>query len=236
MKILVCAFAFDEGEKIKRVIGRTLAARKKSKYKYDFMVADDGSKDRSLDDIPSDVILLRNKKNMGIGFMMKRVFQYCVDNNYDIIVAMSGNDKDEPKEIDDLLSPIIKSGYHFVQGSRFLGNYGNMPTYRVIATKIVHPLLCGIAARKMLTESSNGFRAFKVDILKDENINWNQDWLNQYQLEPYLLIKSIRCGYKHMEVPCTKIYPTKKTTKMKPFISWWNMVEAPIYLMFGIKK
>jgi dolichol-phosphate mannosyltransferase len=118
--------------------------------------------------------------------------------------------------------------------SRFLGKYGNMPFYRIIATKL-HPMLVGFVAGKKLTESSNGFRAFKLSLLSDDRIQWREDWLDQYQLEPYLLIKAIQCGYKHVEVPCTKVYPTKGTTKMS-FISWWHMVEPVIKLMLRIRK
>jgi len=39
----------------------------------------------------------------------------------------------------------------------------------------------------------------------------------RYELEPYLLLKTIRLGYRHGEVPVTKIYPKHELgyTKMR---------------------
>jgi len=205
------------------------------------MVMDDGSTDGSLSGPGLDgVIILRNETNQGIGFAMKKVFQYAIDNNYDILGIQAGNDKDDPLEFPRLIDPIVKGEADFVQGSRFLpgGGYGNTPAYRIVATKIVHPLLFSVAVGKRLTETTNGFRAFRVSLLKDERINWRQDWLNKYELEPYLMYKVIKLGYKHAEAPCTKVYPPHHLgyTKMKPFSGWWSIMRPIVYLGFGIKK
>jgi dolichol-phosphate mannosyltransferase len=152
---------------------------------------------------------------------------------------MAGNNKDEPREIPRLVQPIVEAGYDLVQGSRFLpgGGYGNMPRYRVLATKL-HPFLFSLAARKWVTESTNGFRAFRTALLRDPRIDWRQPWLDKYELEPYLLFKAIRLGYRTTEAPVTKIYPPKKLgyTKMKPIIGWWSILRPVVYLGLGLKK
>jgi dolichol-phosphate mannosyltransferase len=58
-----------------------------------------------------------------------------------------------------------------------------------------------------------------------------------YELEPYLLFKAITLGYRHSEVPVTKIHPPQLGyTKMRPFIDWWSILRSVIYLGFGMKK
>jgi hypothetical protein len=113
-----------------------------------------------------------------------------------------------------------------------------MPAYRVLATRLIHPLIFSIAARKRVTESTNGFRAFRTAILRDPRIDWRQDWLDRYELEPYLMLKAIVLGYRHVEVAVTKIYPPHKIgyTKMRPFIDWWSIIRPIVYLGFGLKK
>ena len=39
-------------------------------------------------------------------------------------------------------------------------------------------------------------------------------------------------GYRHTEVPCTKIYPPRKlgNTKMKPIVGWWDILR-PVFLL-----
>ena len=77
--------------------------------------------------------MLRNPTNQGIGAAMKRVFQYAIDHDYDVLVIHAGNDKDDPLEIPALLAPLENGAADFVQGSRYLGGggFGNMPAYRV---------------------------------------------------------------------------------------------------------
>jgi dolichol-phosphate mannosyltransferase len=233
MRVLAAAFAYNEGEKIRRTIARHPADRS-----YDLLVHDDGSTDGALDDTPADVIVLRNPVNQGIGAAMKRVFQYALDHDYDVVVMQAGNDKDDPLEIPRLLEPLLNNTADFVQGSRYLGTFGNMPAYRVVATRIVHPLIFSLAARKRVTESTNGFRAFRTAILRDPRIDWRQEWLDRYELEPYLMLKAIRLGYRHVEVAVTKIYPKHALgyTKMRPFIDWWSITRPVVYLGLGLRK
>jgi dolichol-phosphate mannosyltransferase len=235
MRILAATFAFNEGEKIRRTL-----ARHPSPRTYDLLVVDDGSTDGSLDAVDPRVIVLRNPTNLGIGASMKRVFQYSIDHGYDVLVIQAGNDKDDPLEIPRLVEPIASGRADFVQGSRYLdgAGFGNMPSYRVFATRVVHPLVSSLAARKRLTESTNGFRAFRTAILSDPRIDWRQPWLDRYELEPYVLVKAIRAGYRHCEVPVTKIYPKRELgyTKMRPIVDWWSILRPVIYLGLGIRK
>jgi dolichol-phosphate mannosyltransferase len=235
MRVLAATFAYNEGEKIRRTLARHPADRA-----YDLLVHDDGSTDGALDAVEPGVIVLRNPINQGIGAAMKRVFQYTLDHGYDVLVIQAGNDKDDPLEIPSLLAPLQNGTADFVQGSRYLGGggFGNMPAYRVFATRVVHPLIFSLAARKRVTESTNGFRAFRTAILRDPRIDWRQDWLDRYELEPYLMLKTIRLGYRHVEVAVTKIYPPHRLgyTKMRPGIDWWSIIRPVVYLGLGLKK
>ena len=75
-------------------------------------------------------------------------------------------------------------------------------------------------------------------MLQDPRIDWRQAWLDKYELEPYLLLKAIRLGYRHREVPVTKIYPTGGVsyTKMRPWIDWWSILRPVLYLGLGLRK
>jgi dolichol-phosphate mannosyltransferase len=235
-KILVATFAYNEGAKIRRTLSRHPASRA-----YDLLVMDDGSRDGALDGAELDgVIVLRNAVNEGIGAAMRRVFEYALSHKYETLVIQAGNDKDDPLEVPRLLEPILKGEADFVQGSRFLpgGGYSNIPFYRVLATQFVHPTLFSFAVGKRLTESTNGFRAMRTSLLDDPRINWRQNWLNKYELEPYLLFKAIKLGYRHSEVPVTKSYPSydKAYTKMKWVTGWWSILRPIFYLWLGLKE
>src|SRR5687767_10750453 len=60
-------------------------------------------------------------KVVGVGATIRAGLEFVrAQKKYDIIVWMAGNNKDEPKEIPQLLDPICDEGYDFVQGSRYL--------------------------------------------------------------------------------------------------------------------
>ena len=236
MKILVAAFAYNEGVKIQRTLQKFPRERN-----YDLMVVDDGSDDHSLDNAAEfQARVLRNEKNLGIGASIKMMLNYARANDYDIAVIVAGNDKDNPAEIPRLLDPIINAGYDFVQGSRYLpgGNFGNMPFYRQLATRYMHPWLFSVIAGRRITDSTNGFRAIRLAILKNPAMAFEQDWLNQYELEPYLFYQAIKLGYQVKEVPVTKIYPPKALgyTKMKPLTGWWSILRPLFLLGLRLKK
>jgi dolichol-phosphate mannosyltransferase len=233
-RVLTATFAYNEGDKIRQTL-----ARHPPTPAYDLLVVDDGSTDGALDGVDPAIIVLRNERNLGIGASMKRVFQYALDERYDVLVIQAGNDKDDPLEIPSLVEPIVRDAADFVQGSRYLGGgrFGNMPLYRVFGTRVVHPLVFSLAAGKRVTESTNGFRAFRTALLRDPRIDWRQAWLDRYELEPYLLLKAITLGYRHREVPVTKIYPAHQLgyTKMRPFVDWWSILRPVVYLGLGLK-
>lgn len=242
MKVLVSPVAFNENVKIERVIERFINSC--VYQEADCLVVDDASTDETTEIInrfkDKNIKTIKHTRRMGVGAAIRTAIHYATRNGYDVLVIMAGNDKDNPDEIPRLLDPIIKGKYDFVQGSRYKGHNGvggDMPYYRKIATKL-HPWLFSLITGKKITDSTNGFRAMRLSMLKDPKINMEEDWLNNYELEPYLFFKAITLGYKVTEVPATKIYPAKKLgyTKMRPIVGWWSILKPLIYLALGIKK
>jgi len=204
------------------------------------VVVDDGSRDGSPETARAlGATILSLGKTQGVGAALRKGIEYALTAQYDIMVIIAGNNKDDPQEIVKLLIPIASEGYDFIQGSRFKkgGHYGNMPFYRIVATRI-HPLLFSIVSGTWVTDSTNGFRAFKVALFQDTRINLWQQWLDQYELEPYLYYKVITLGYRTKEVPVTKIYPPKELgySKMKPIVGWWSILKPLFLLGLGLRQ
>lgn len=235
-RIVLVTAAYDEEQKIGEVIRRIprdVVDR--------VLVIDDGSTDQTAQvarDAGAEVVSLGAV--LGVGYALRCAYEHALEEEVDIIVTIAGNNKDDPDEIPRLLDPICDDGRDFVMGSRFLegGGYGGeMPFYRKLATRL-HPRLVGFFCGKKITESTNGFRAFRASILQDERIDLHQDWLDHYELEVYLLMKVLMLGYETTEVPCTKIYPPKKLgqTKMRPVVDWWKILRPVFLLGFRIRE
>jgi dolichol-phosphate mannosyltransferase len=234
-RILLIAPAYNEEEKIGEVVRRT-----PRDIVDTVLVVDDGSTDRTPEVAAQQgAEVIRLGTLLGVGAAIRCGFQHAEDGTYDIAVVIAGNNKDSPEEISRLLDPICDSGFDFVMGSRYLpgGAYGgDMPFYRKFATRL-HPLLVGLLSGRKITESTNGYRAMKVSILSDPRINLHQAWLDQYELEVYLLIKLLRLDYKCTEVPVSKIYPPRRigNTKMRPVLDWWKMIKPILLLGFSLR-
>ncbi|MFT5208271.1 MAG: dolichol-phosphate mannosyltransferase, partial [Candidatus Omnitrophota bacterium] len=230
LKVLAAPIAFNEEKKIisvfKRFEGVTAADK--------IMLMDDGSTDNTrsvIEGMGYEVLTQAQRK--GVGSAIRTLIYYAIKEGYDVLVILAGNDKDRPIEMTRLIQPIEDDGYDFVQGSRYLpgGDFGNMPFYRQLCTRFVHPILFSMISGKKITDSTNGFRAIRLSAFKDKRINVDQNWLDQYELEPYLFYKFIKLGYKVKEAPVTKIYPPKALgyTKMKPITGWWSILR-PLFI------
>jgi len=222
--------AQNEEARIGRVVERTIASAVDA-----VVVVDDCSTDATAAVARSrGATVLSHTRRQGVGASLRTGIEYARNAEYDIAVILAGNDKDDPAEIPRLLDPICDERFDLVMGSRYLPGGacgGDMPLYRRLATRL-HPWLMSRFSGKRLTESTNGFRAFRLSLLDDLRINLRQRWLDTYGLEVYLLWKTIKLGYRHAEVPCTKIYPRRNEsyTKMRPVTDWWSILR-PVFLL-----
>lgn len=237
-KIIAILPAYNEEKKIGRVVSG-IKEEVEPGLIDTVLVVDDGSTDNTAEDAKNaGCKVIKKSKNAGVGAAIRTGIDYALEHNFDIVLIMAGDDQDLPIEIPRVLEPIIKDDYDFVQGSRRL--YGkrviNMPHFRRLTTKI-YSFVFDFLVKTSVTDATNGFRAFKLGVLKDKRINLWQDWLNTYELEPYLFYKVISCGYKVKEVPVTKKYHEFEAyTKMVPIRDWWRILRPIIFLRLGIKK
>lgn len=240
--VVLCPIAYNELVKLENAIQRFLNSPIRDRV--DYVIIDDGSTDGTTSMINAfqdqGVSAVRHDVRRGVGAAIRTAIHFARAKGYRTIVIMAGNDKDDPNEIPLLLSPILDEGYEVVQGSRYLGGArigGDMPLYRKWATRL-HPFLMSLLTGIHVTDSTNGFRAMQLSIFDDPEINIDQDWLNAYELEPYVLYKAIKRGRRFKEVPVTKIYPPRELgyTKMKPVSGWWSILRPLVFLGLRIRR
>lgn len=206
----------------------------------EIVVVNDASTDGSEKSLLGQgITLLSLQKRSGPGTAIRKGIDYGLEKKFDAFLVFATNGKDNPEEIPRLLDPLLDNRADFVQGSRYLSAGGgeNMPWHRVWGVR-AFTFLFSIFTQKRITDATNGFRAFRKELVADKGIDLWQDWLNGYPLETYLFVQAIRRGYRVMEVPVTKTYPKEKKnyTKMRPFLDWWHYFKPVIYVSFGIRK
>jgi len=235
-RIIAIPPAYNEEGKIGRVVSKI-----PRNIVDEILVVCDGCTDNTqIEAENAGAKIISHRERKGVGAAIRSGIEFAIKQKYDIIAILAGNDKDDPSQIRDLVCPIIRKGFNYVQGSRYLpsGECGKLPFHRRVGTRL-YPILVYVFTGYKMTDVTNGFRAFETKIFDDKRINIWQEWLDGYELEYYLLLKVIKLGYKIKEVPVRKIYPqTSKYheyTKARPLIDWMRALRPLIYLAFGLR-
>jgi dolichol-phosphate mannosyltransferase len=234
-RTLVIIPVFNEGEKVRKVLSAF-----PPDAPWDVLAIDDGSTDEVPEVIAAAGVRgLRNERNRGIGYSIRRGLHHALENGYEFVVVMAGNGKMQPSEIPQLLKPLEEGRADYVQGSRYLagGRTDHLPRFRRFAIPVFTWIVRTATGFKG-TDVTCGFRAYRTALLRDPQVNVDQDWLDRYELEYYLHYKAIRLGWRMAEAPVAMLYPEsgKNYSKIKPFVSWWQMVRPWVFLMLGLKK
>jgi dolichol-phosphate mannosyltransferase len=190
--------------------------------------------------IPIPVSIIRRQNRCGVGSAIRAGIDYAIRKNFDVAVIMAGNGKDQPNEISRLLMPILKEQYDYVQGSRFLngGKRVKNPFLRGMFSRL-YPVAWSLLTKSKCTDVTNGFRAYKLSLFNDQQIDISQSWLDGYELEYYIHYKALTLGYRTKEVPVSKIYPFRHKggySNISPLHDWWQIVGPLLYLKAGVRK
>jgi len=185
------------------------------------------------------VSIIKNPERKGIGYAIREGYEYALSHNFNLIIVMAGNGKDDPREITRLTEPIIRGDYDYVQGSRFLpgGRREKTPLLRGIFSRSF-PFFWTLLTGVHCTEVTNGFRAYKASILQDSRIDVWQPWLDGYELEYYLHYKALTLRYRFTERPVTKTYShvgRKGYSHISPFRDWWQIIGPMFLLRLGVR-
>jgi glycosyltransferase involved in cell wall biosynthesis len=196
--IFIVIPAYNEGERIKKVINELQGLGYKS-----IVVIDDGSKDNTFEVLKSikGIHVLRHIVNRGQGATLQTGTDYALTQNPDFIIHFDADGQHDTADIPAILET-LKNGSEMALGTRFHSSKKaqNIPLSKVITLKlgtIVTWIISGI----MLTDTHNGFRAFKPEAAKVVKITLDRF---EHASEILDLVKIKKLKYK--EVPVTIKY------------------------------
>ena len=233
-RVAVVVPAYNERGKIGdvvRKVPRRFAGR--------IIVVDDASSDGTADEARAagaDDVLV-HPVNRGVGAGIRTGLMHAKAAGCEFAAILSGDDQHEPDELDRVLTPLFAGEADLVQGSRWLpgGATPGIPQDRRWLTRL-YARIFRIASGFPSTDGTNGLRAFKLSLLDDPRIRLDQPWLDRYELEPYLLFQTVRCGYRIREVPVTVRYHARGTTKMRGMRDAWRIFRPLLFLRLGWKQ
>ncbi|PCD75930.1 glycosyltransferase family 2 protein [Pseudothioclava arenosa] len=211
----------NEGEKIRAQLRAFAAAG----LPVDLVMADGGSSDGSLDGgilAECDARALLVKTGPGkLGAQLRMAYAWCLQEGYAGIVTMDGNGKDDVTHVRRFLAA-LEAGADYVQGSRYApgGAAINTPRDRSFGNRMIHAPILSLAARRRLTDTTNGFRAYSRRYLLDPRVAPFRDLFQRYELLFYLTVRAGQLGYRIAEVPVSRRYPDQGKIPTK--IAGWR--------------
>lgn len=178
-----------------KVIGDVIRGVKEEGYD-NIIVVDDGSADNTYDILKDnkDFTFLRHKINRGKGAAAKTGIEAAKLAGADIIVTMDGDGQHDPKDIKNLIEPILNDKYEVVLGTRLKNTIG-MPWHKIIQNKIGN-IITWFLFGLHVTDSQSGFRAYSREAA--EKINTRGD---RYEYDSEVIREVYIYKLKYKEVP-----------------------------------
>lgn len=200
----------NEGERIVSLLARMAALS--INQRADIIIVDGGSSDGSL---AHDMLMVTGVRGLlvktspgKLSAQLRCAYAFALDQGYEGIVTIDGNDKDDPQAIPHFIEA-LQQGVDFVQASRFLagGVAENTPKSRDIAIRFIHAPMLSLASGFDWTDTTQGFRAYSRKMLLDPRIALFRNVFMTYELLAYLSYRAPRLGYRCLELPTVRRYP-----------------------------
>ena len=216
--------AFNEENTIAKVV---LEAQK---FASVVVVCDDGSSDMTgaiANRLGAEVI--KHERNLGYGAAIKSLFRCARELNADVLVTLDADEQHDPKEIPNVLKPVVDGQADIVVGSRFVGEHDTqeMPMYRRFGVKVISRLVNG-STKNGVSDAQSGFRAYNRQALERLSI-----FEAGMGASVEILLEASKHDLKVCEVPSTCKYNTGgvDTSNENPFTHGVGVVMSIIRLI-----
>lgn len=224
--ILVVLPAYNEAENLPAVLGRI--PEEIGGLAVGVIVIDDGSSDGTADVVREQGrVAVSSLINRGQGAALRLGYDLAIRLEAKIVVTFDADGQHRPEEIEVVVKPVLDDELDFVLGSRLLGKREQDSRFRVAGIHIYNTLI-NFLARTKVSDCSSGFKAIRVEKLKD--VEFRED---QFQAAE-VIIKVSRAGMRIGEVPITVLRRTGGVSKKgrdlmyglnfarSIFKAWWS--------------
>jgi glycosyltransferase involved in cell wall biosynthesis len=174
------------------------------------LVVVDGGRDRT-DQVAIDagVFTCVLPVNLGQGAALRLGYELAAAHGAEMVVTLDADGQNDPAEMATMVQPLLDDTADFVIASRRLGVDQTTDRFRRTGVVLYASVLNAITRQK-LTDSSNGYRAFRIGLLEDIVPFLRQD---QYQTSEVVITSASR-GWRITEQP-TVWHPRASGTSKK---------------------
>lgn len=224
--LMVVIPAFNEADNLELLLGNM--PKSIGDMELGVIVVDDGSDDNTAAVARKNgCLVVSNMINRGGGASLRLGYDILKKSAVQICITMDADCQHRPEEIERLVGPLLNNRCDLTIGSRVLGRHEKDSPVRITGVYIFGWLISLLLGVK-ITDPSSGFRAFKMEIMKDIDLVEDQYHTSE------LIIAAVRNKVRISEVPITimrrKFGKSKKGKDLKYALNfiraivktWWK--------------
>jgi len=194
MRVVISIPAYNEERTIGRVIEEVKRAMDLTDYKYQVMVVNDGSRDRTAEISRNlGAVVFSHQINFGLADTFRSEIDKFLELKADVLVHIDADGQYLASEIPKLLAE-IERGYDLVLGSRFRGKIEYMPSIKRWGNVAFSRVVSHITGFR-ITDAQTGFRAFTREVAEKVRIISNHTYTQEQ------IIRAVKGKFKIKEVP-----------------------------------
>jgi glycosyltransferase involved in cell wall biosynthesis len=217
---------FNEEQTISNIIQRAKAVLEKLGFRYEIIVVDDCSGDRSLETAKRErikVYLL--KEHLGKGYALRVGLAKAKG---EIVVTLDSDGSHRPEELPLLLTQVLQNHADLVIGSRYL-NQEPVAARKLNAFGVrLFNFLIKLFTKTAVSDSQSGYRVMKSTVLAGMRLT-----SGEYEIESEMLVKTARRGFRVMEVPITFEQRTYGRSRLDPLVDGFKILLSIVSAYVG---
>ena len=197
-------------------------------YGDEILVVDGHSTDRTRQIVEAEGIkvILDNKK--GKGEALRHSVNFVKG---DIIVFIDADGSHDPKDIPSIVAPILKGEADHVSASRLMGGSSELhggfdEFFRLTGSSFITACI-NWRFKVKLSESQNGFRAIRTDIIK--KLDLTEDITT---IEQEMIMKTLKKGFRMAEFPSHEHKRKKGYSKISLKKVWFRYTYTLVKYLF----
>jgi glycosyltransferase involved in cell wall biosynthesis len=167
--------------------------------------------------------------NVGIGGAMQTGYQYALEHGFELAIQVDGDGQHDPREIGQVLEPILDGRADLVVGTRFVTGGGYRGTrVRRVGIRLFAAIVSVMVGQRV-SDTTSGFRAVNRKALRLFAAEYPHDYP---EVESMVLLS--RHGLRLLEVPVQMRVRETGNSSITALRSVYYMVKVLLALFIGL--